>query len=67
MDNDIRRALAPTPTARGNAPALAGGTTPMDDEAARIETHWSRILYYDLFAPAQRGSRGGADDSASDD
>jgi hypothetical protein len=65
MDSDPQRAS--TQTASASSPAIDGGPTPIDDPAARTETHWSRILHYDLFAPARRGSRGGADDAANDD
>lgn len=67
MDTHPQHASTQTPAASGNSPAFNGGMTPSDDPAARTETHWSRILHYDLFAPARRGSRGEADDAANDD
>jgi hypothetical protein len=46
--------------------AAAGAARVPEPGAPPIVTHWTRILYVDLFAPARRGSRGGADDSAEE-
>ncbi|HYR00063.1 MAG TPA: hypothetical protein VET86_08470 [Casimicrobiaceae bacterium] len=67
MDTDAQHTMTRAPTATGNSPAVDGGMTPIEHPAAPTETHWSRILHYDLFAPARRGSRGGADDAANDE
>jgi len=64
MDNDTQR--LPAQDRQEPSAALSGNAISMDDPALRFETHWSRILHQDLFAPARRGSGGGADDSAND-
>jgi hypothetical protein len=67
MDNDVQLSLAWTEDRQGSSAAFSGNATSIDDPTLRFETHWSRILHYDLFAPARRGSEGGVDDSANDD
>ncbi len=64
----MRRLPAPTQSFMMDLPARAGpGATRMPEpDAPPIETHWTRILYVDLFAPARRGSRGGPDESADE-
>ena len=67
MDDDMQRLPARTDDLQGSSAAFSGDATPMDGPALRFETHWSRILHHDLFAPARRGSGGGTDDTANDD
>ena len=61
MDSELQDLPAETETGRAKPRAFVDARMPTADCAPRIETHWSRILHYDLFAPALRGSPGEAE------
>ena len=67
MNDDTQCLPARTQDLEGPSAAVSDDATPADDPALRFETHWSRILHHDLFAPARHDSDGGGDDSANDD
>ena len=54
MDNELQYRSAETETHGGKSPAFVGRAAASDDAAPRIETHWTRILYCDLFARTRR-------------
>ncbi len=64
----MRPLPAPTQRFLMDSPASARAATVdiIAPDTPRIETHWSRILYVDLFAPARRGSPGEPHESADE-